>query len=151
MDLVRMLIAAAAALVIGIPFLLATRRVRPAGEKMAREAWRQGRVAEGVLADKVYLPPDMGAQNSRLRQNRWRVRYDYEVDGVAYSYKCTLGAPVPERVSLYYPEGRPDRAEIWGAVQRRRGPAYTLRALVPVAVWAAVYWLLALAEVGGGA
>ena len=111
MDLVRMLIAAAAALVIGIPFLLAT----------------------------------------RLRQNRWRVCYDYEVDGVAYSYKCTLGAPVPERVSLYYPEGRPDRAEIWGAVQRRRGPAYTLRALVPVAVWAAVYWLLALAEVGGGA
>ena len=149
MDLIRMAVAAAAALVVGIPFLLATRQIRPAGEEMVRRAKRAGRVTEGALTDKVFLPPDMSAPESRLREVRWRARYEYEVDGVAYSYHCTILPPVPDRVTLYYPEGRPDQAQIESAAQRQRGAAYTLRALVPVGVWVVVYWLLPLAGIGG--
>ena len=142
MDLLRMAIAAVVAIVVGIPFVLATRHMRPAGEKEWQDAARAGRVTTGTLTDKVFLPPDMSSQYSKMREVRWKARYDYTVDGVQYAYFCTLKAPVPEQVDLYYPEGRPDRAALRSTMVRKRGPAYTLWALVPVAIWMVVYWML---------
>ena len=142
MDLLRMAIAAVVAIVVGIPFILATRHMRPAGEKEWQDAARAGRVTMGTLAGKTFLPPDMTSSHSAMRQARWKVRYDYTVDGVQYAYFCTLKAPVPERVDLYYPEGRPDRAALRSAMVRKRGPAYTFWFFVPVAIWMVVYWML---------
>ena len=142
MDLLRMAIAAVVAIVVGIPFILATRHMRPAGEKEWQDAARAGRVTMGTLAGKTFLPPDMTSSHSAMRQARWKVRYDYTVDGVQYAYFCTLKAPVPERVDLYYPEGRPDRATLRSAMVRKRGPAYTFWFFVPVAIWMVVYWML---------
>lgn len=149
MDLLRMAIAAVATVVIGIPFILATRHIRPVGEKLWQDAARAGRVTTGTLVDKVFLPPDMSSKYTAMRQVRWKARYDYTVDGVQYAYFCTLEPPVPERVDLYYPEGRPDRAALQSALVRKRGPSYTLWALVPVAVWVIVYWLLPLVGISG--
>lgn len=142
MDLFRMAIAAVVAIVVGVPLILATRHMRPAGEKEWQEAARAGRVTTGTLTDKVFLPPDMASSDSKMRAVRWRVRYDYTVNGVQYAYFCTLKAPVPEQVDLYYPEGQPDRAALQSAMMRRRGLAYTLWALAPVAIWIVVYWAL---------
>lgn len=149
MDLLRMAIAAVAAVVIGIPFILATRHMRPAGEKIWKDAARAGRVTTGTLVKKVFLPPDMSSPDSRMREVQWKARYDYTVDGVQYAYYCTLYPPVPERVDLYYPEGRPDRAALQSALVRKRGPAYTLWALVPVIIWVLVYWMLPVVGVSG--
>lgn len=149
MDLFRMAIAAVVAIVVGIPFILATRHMRPAGEKEWKDAARAGRVTTGTLTDKVFLPPDMSSQYSKMREVRWKVRYDYAVDGVQYAYFCTMKAPVPEQVDLYYPEDRPDRAALQSAMTRKRGRAYTLWALVPVAIWVAVYWMLPIFGISG--
>ena len=86
MDLLRMAIAAVVAIVVGIPFVLATRHMRPAGEKEWQDAARAGRVTTGTLADKVFLPPDMSSQYSKMREVRGKARYDYPVDGVQYAY-----------------------------------------------------------------
>lgn len=142
MDLLRMAIAAVVAIVVGIPFVLATRHMRPAGEKEWQDAAQAGRVTTGTLTDKVFLPPDMSSQYSKMREVRWKARYDYTVDGVQYAYFCVLKAPVPEQVDLYYSEGRPDRAALRSAMVRKRGPAYTFWFFVPVAIWMVVYWML---------
>lgn len=70
MDLLRMAIAAVVAIVVGIPFVLATRHMRPAGEKEWQDAAQAGRVTTGTLTDKVFLPPDMSSQYSKC------VKYD---------------------------------------------------------------------------
>ena len=118
MDLLRMAIAAVVAIVVGIPFVLATRHMRPAGKRNGKDAARAGRVTTGTLTDKVFLPPDMSSQYSKMREVRWKARYDYTVDGVQYAYFCVLKAPVPEQVDLYYSEGRPDRAALRSAMVR---------------------------------
>jgi hypothetical protein len=149
MDLFRMAIAAVVAIVVGIPFILATRHMRHAGEKEWQDAARAGRVTTGKLKDKVFLPPDMSSPHSKMRKIRWKAKYEYDVDGGQYAYFCIVKAPVPERVDLYYPEGRPDRAALRSAMVRKRGPAYTLWALFPVAIWIVVYWVLPTIGISG--
>lgn len=142
MDLVYFLISAVVALALGIPFLLLTRRTRPAGEQVVAEARRAGRVVRGVLEKSTFLRADMSDDSRDNRRDQWIAVYGYVVNGVHYTYRETVfNDPVPE-LTLYYPAGRPGAAISQGAAAARFGGGYLLRALVPLVIWAAVYWIL---------
>lgn len=142
MDAVCFLIAALAAIAVAIPFQLAARRVRPAGERMVEEARQAGRMARGVLVQSTFLRGDVRDSRRRNRQNQWMAVYRYEVDGVPYTYRELTASEPVEELRLYYPAGRPEAALSQGRAPGRFGGAYVLRVLLPIAVWAAVYWLL---------
>ena len=148
MDPIRFFLSALAAIAVGIPFAIATRAVRPAGENLAEEAIRHGRVVSATLVKSAFLPPDMSSQHSQQRQVRWLCQYRYTVGGKDYTYRCTLTQKGPAQMELCYPAGKPDKAMLPGSMKRKRGGAYVMRALVPIVVWAAVYWALPVVGVG---
>ena len=142
MEPIRFLIAAIVAVAEAIPLLLATRRVRPAGERMVEEARRAGRTAQAVLVKSTYLRGDVRDPRGKNRRDQWMAVYAYEVDGVSYTYReTTFNEPVPA-LTLYYPAGRPGTALSRAAGPSRFGGGYLLRVLAPLAVWALVYWIL---------
>lgn len=148
MDPIRFFLSALAAIVVGVPFAIATRAVRPAGEELAEDAIRHGRVVSATLVKSAFLPPDMSSQYSQQRQVRWLCQYRYSIAGKDYTYRCTLGQKAPDQIELCYPVGKPDKAMLSSSMKRKRGGAYVVRVLVPVVIWAIVYWTLPLVGIG---
>ena len=148
MDPIRFFLSALAAIVVGIPFAIVARAVRPAGENLAEDAVRHGRVVTATLVKSAFLPPDMSSQYSRQRQVRWLCQYRYSIGGKDYTYRCTLGQQGPDQIELCYPAGKPDKAMLSSSMKRKRGGAYVMRVLAPVIVWAIVYWSLPLVGIG---
>lgn len=148
MDPIRFFLSALVAIAVGVPFTIATRAVRPSGEKLAEDAMRHGRVVSATLVKSAFLAPDMSSKYRQQRQVRWLCQYHYSIGGKDYIYRCILGQQGPAHVKLCYPAGKPSKAIPPSAMQRKRGGAYVMRALAPVIVWAVVYWTLPLVGIG---
>ena len=148
MDPIRFFLSALVAIAVGVPFTIATRAVRPSGEKLAEDAMRHGRVVSATLVKSAFLAPDISSKYRQQRQVRWLCQYRYSIGGKDYTYQCTLGQQGPVQVDLCYPAGKPGNAMLPSAMNRKRGGAYIMRALIPVVVWAVVYWMLPLVGIG---
>ena len=145
MDLTKLVWAAAAAALIGVPFHLLMKKLgwnRTKGERIVAAAKKAGRVVTGRLTSSSLSAYQPGEQSFQERQQLWHVTYEYRVGQKDYCYRTQLDGrdTPPQELSLYYPKGRPDRAVPEG------GHRYDSRdvsiVLLPVVLWAVFYWIL---------
>ncbi|MBE6658117.1 MAG: hypothetical protein E7604_06710 [Ruminococcaceae bacterium] len=143
MELHLLLISAVIAVVCTCPYLVSAAKrgaYRGNNEIIIEEAKRAGRVAVGTLVGTRYLPGEPGHKNPLDRDSRWLGTYTYEVNGKTYTLGVSTTDTLPETLTVYYPEGRPNKGitEMNASANGKQA----LIALIPVFVWAAVYWLL---------
>lgn len=130
-----------AALVVSVPIVSIGRRsgIEPEGQRIVREAKKAGRVACGTLQSS-FRSPGTGSKDRRERRDLYWLTYSYTVDGVSYTYRTEAeitGETPPETLSLYYPEGRPDKAVPAGS--NKKGVGFSLWILLPFVLWFLFY------------
>ena len=145
MELNLMIISAVLAIVCTAPLMLSGARkgaYRTQNEILIEEATRAGRVAVGILVATRFLPGDPSHKNPLDRDDRWLGTYSYEINGKTYTCGVSTADNLPETLTVYYPEGKPNKGvtEMNASVSGK--PA--LFALLPDIVWAALYWLLSV-------
>lgn len=145
MELNLMIISAVLAIVCTAPLMLSGARkgaYRTQNEILIEEATRAGRVAVGILVATRFLPGDPSHKNPLDRDDRWLGTYSYEVNGKTYTCGVSTADNLPKTLTVYYPEGKPNKGvtEMNASVSGKSA----LFALIPVFVWAALYWLLSV-------
>lgn len=143
MELHLMLISAVIAIVCTMPLMMSGAKkgaYRSKNEILIEEAGRAGRVAVGTLVATRFLPGEPGHKNPLDREDRWLGTYSYEVHGKTYTCGVSTAGDLPETLTVYYPEGEPNKGITEMNASLDVKPA--LFGLIPVLVWAAVYWLL---------
>ena len=130
-----------AALAVSVPVIVAAcrRGLSTAGERTVRQARQAGRVVTATLQSSRFLVGDPSG-NLEQRKNQYRVVYEYQVDGIGYTYRARFRSVPPRCILLYYPQGRPDKAVPEN--DRTPGIPYALAALLPLALWVAFYYLV---------
>ena len=145
MELHLLLISAVIAIVCTMPLMLSGARkgaYRTRNEILIEDAKRAGRVAEGTLVATRFLPGDPGHKNPLDRDDRWLGTYSYEVNGKTYTCGVSTTGDLPETLTVYYSKGKPNKG-VTVMNESVRGTS-ALFAMIPVFVWAAVYWLLSV-------
>lgn len=140
MDMTRLFLSAAAAVVLTVPLLSVLRRNGILGRKNERiiaEARTAGRVATAQLVNAVWSRGEPGAKTAYDRAELWRGTYRYEVDGKQYTFRTQGEDRPPETLELFYPAGRPGRATCEG--REDHSGLNIFAALLPVLVWAFFY------------
>ena len=141
MDTQAAFYALVATVVASVPILMMAfrRGLTTAGEQTVRQAKQAGRVVVATLKKRKFLSGDPSGDLYQ-RRNLYLVVYEYQVDGISYTYRARLRCEPPQTLMLYYPEGRPNKAVLES--DRTPGVVYSLASLFPLALWVAFYYLV---------
>ena len=143
MDLQAMIISMIITLILSIPFMMkgvSNGAYRTKGEKIIEEAKKSGRVVEAVLVKKIFITGEPNAADRRERESKWWSFYQYEVKGRTYKYNVNFYEEPPEKLTLYYPAGKPKKAIAYGS--EVVGAKTTFLILLPVFIWAIIYHII---------
>lgn len=143
MELRLMLISAIITIVMTAPIMMRyTNRgaFRKKSEIIIAEATAAGRVAQAILVSKSLRWGDEGNPDKLQRQARWLGTYTYTVNGKEYLHTTSSPDDLPETLSVYYPDGHPEKAI--SAFTYKIGAKPVFLALFPLLVWFIVYQIL---------
>lgn len=122
--------------------LIATGKNKVASERLVEKAKAEVRVTTGKLVKARWIFGDDRDQPA-FRSGYWSVRYDYTIPGRQKTYhfngSCFNKKP-PETIDLYWDERKPQKAIPEGA--RRLDAGDVAKSLMPLIIWAIIYWLL---------
>ena len=112
-EMKRYVVSCLCTMAVFVPLLLILRLrfgLRPESEMIVDDAKRHGRVARATLIRKNAVLRTTGSRNGRDMKDRWAVRYEYVVDGIVYHFKGISGSFPENTLTLYYPDGHPEKA-----------------------------------------
>ena len=108
-------------------------------DEIIRDAKAAGRVVPAELERNVFVCGDMSSNEYRMRRHKYSVCYKYSVKGVLYHYSRMITGEPPTTLTLYYPEGHPEKAI--AEFEKVADVKYSFLCLLPFIVFAIVYFV----------
>ncbi len=117
-------------------------RFTPKGQRVIESAKAEGRMLTAVLTKKKYIVGSHERGDSKIhREDHYNCVYEYSVGEKKCRYRCTTYDRPSDTITLYYPEGRPDKAI---ATSTDMIGSYAALCYLPILLGVAVWGLLKL-------